>query len=153
VANPAKFERSFRRAADAVNGLRFHAPVKKLNIRSGTNHPAPESGIGSRSLRLAAGPQIRIDCRGGRVCPAHHSPTQLNSIFANPFTSALIKMKIAAIVLLLLAVACEVFAYWGINTVAGRRAFDEMAGIIPFAAGVFGGLLAACAVLAWWYAR
>jgi hypothetical protein len=28
-----------------------------------------------------------------------------------------------------------------------------MAGIIPFAAGVFGGLLAACAVLAWWYAR
>jgi uncharacterized protein (DUF697 family) len=73
--------------------------------------------------------------------------------FANLFTSALIKMNIAVIVLLILAVACEVFAYWGMNTVAGRRAFDEMAGIIPFAAGVFGGLLAACAVLAWWYAR
>jgi hypothetical protein len=31
-----------------------------------------------------------------------------------------------------------VFAYWGINTVAGRRQFDEMAGMIPL--GVLGAL-------------
>jgi hypothetical protein len=33
-----------------------------------------------------------------------------------------------------------VFAYWGINTVAGRRQFDEMAGMIPFGVGVLGAL-------------
>ncbi len=31
-----------------------------------------------------------------------------------------------------------VFAYWGIYTVAGRRQFDEMAGMIPFGIGVLG---------------
>jgi drug/metabolite transporter (DMT)-like permease len=62
-------------------------------------------------------------------------------------------MHITAIVLLFLAVACEVFSYWGLNTIAGRQAFDKKAGIIPFAAGLFGGVLAACAVLVWWFGR
>ena len=36
-------------------------------------------------------------------------------------------MRTAAWLLSALAVACEAFGYWGLNTVAGRRAFDEMA--------------------------
>jgi hypothetical protein len=34
------------------------------------------------------------------------------------------------------------FGYWGLNTVAGRARFDEMAGIIPLAAMAGAGLLA-----------
>lgn len=48
-----------------------------------------------------------------------------------------------------LALGCEVFAYWGLNTVAGQKAFDEMAGMIPFAAGVVGFLFAFVALFAW----
>ena len=33
------------------------------------------------------------------------------------------------------------FGYWGIETNAGRRAFDEMAGMIPWGAGVLGSVL------------
>lgn len=31
-----------------------------------------------------------------------------------------------------------VFGYWGVKTVSGRRQFDEMAGMIPMAAGFLG---------------
>ncbi len=34
-----------------------------------------------------------------------------------------------------------VFGYWGVNSVSGRRQFDEMAGVIPMAAGVLGTIL------------
>ena len=44
-------------------------------------------------------------------------------------------MKPASIVCALAGIACELFAYWGLNTVRGRRAFDEMAGMIPLAVG------------------
>jgi len=37
-----------------------------------------------------------------------------------------------------LGLIAVLFAYWGITTVAGRRMFDEMAGMISMAAGVFG---------------
>nr|CAS02411.1 putative integron gene cassette protein [uncultured bacterium] len=39
---------------------------------------------------------------------------------------------------------------WGLGTVAGRHAFDEMAGILPLASGAISVLLALFALLAWW---
>ena len=45
-------------------------------------------------------------------------------------------MKLFAIVLALVAGAGMVFGWWGLETVSGRRHFDEMAGIIPLFAGV-----------------
>ena len=45
-------------------------------------------------------------------------------------------MKMVAIVLALVAVAGMVFGWWGLETVSGRRHFDEMAGMIPLFAGV-----------------
>jgi hypothetical protein len=62
-------------------------------------------------------------------------------------------MRVAAITLVAAAIACEIFAYWGLNTVAGRRAFDEMAGIIPMAAGALGVPLALGAGYLWWRSR
>lgn len=59
-------------------------------------------------------------------------------------------MRNAALVLLVLALACEAFAYWGLSTVPGRRAFDEMAGMIPLAAAVLGGFLALGSAFAFW---
>jgi hypothetical protein len=59
-------------------------------------------------------------------------------------------MRSAAWVLFALAIACEAFAYWGLSTVAGQQAFDEMAGMIPFAAAVLGALLCVVSALAWW---
>ena len=45
-------------------------------------------------------------------------------------------MKTFAIVLALLSLAGMIFGWWGVETVAGRRHFDEMAGIIPFVTGI-----------------
>jgi hypothetical protein len=50
-------------------------------------------------------------------------------------------MKIVALVLALLGTACVAFGYWGVETRAGRRMFDEMAGMIPMGIGALGGLL------------
>ena len=50
-------------------------------------------------------------------------------------------MRIVAGVLAALGAALLAFGYWGLETVAGRRAFDEMAGMIPFGAQVLGALL------------
>lgn len=57
------------------------------------------------------------------------------------------------VLLLALAISCEAFAYWGLKTVAGRAAFDEMAGIIPLAAAPLGVCFAAVALLLWWRYR
>lgn len=57
------------------------------------------------------------------------------------------------LILLCIAIACELFAYWGLSTVAGRREFDEMAGIIPFAFVPLGFLCALTAALLWWRGR
>lgn len=62
-------------------------------------------------------------------------------------------MRFICAFLLIAALACELFAYWGINTPAGRRTFDEMAGIIPYACIPLGGLLALLAALLWWLHR
>lgn len=62
-------------------------------------------------------------------------------------------MRIAAILCLLGASLCEAFAYWGTQTVTGRHAFDEMAGIVPAAASLLGNVLLAVAALTWWLSR
>ncbi|MEQ8481524.1 MAG: hypothetical protein RIC18_12775 [Hoeflea sp.] len=49
-------------------------------------------------------------------------------------------MKGLAIILALLAVAGMIFGWWGLETVSGRRHFDEMAGMIPLFAG-FGSIV------------
>lgn len=59
----------------------------------------------------------------------------------------------AAILLAVATMACEVFAYWSLNTIAGRHAFDEMAGIIPMAAGALGLPLALGSAYVWWRSR
>jgi hypothetical protein len=47
-------------------------------------------------------------------------------------------MKTAAHILVALTLALGAFGWWGIETAAGRRAFDEMAGMIPYGALVVG---------------
>lgn len=44
-------------------------------------------------------------------------------------------MRIAAMLLLLASCCLAIFAWWGIYTRAGNRAFDEMAGVVPMYAG------------------
>jgi hypothetical protein len=62
-------------------------------------------------------------------------------------------MRMLAYILIALALGCEVFAYWGLYTVSGRRAFDEMAGIIPWAAQFVGLFLFLGAAFIWWRSR
>lgn len=50
-------------------------------------------------------------------------------------------MKRLSLALTALGLACVAFGWWGVTTRAGSRMFDEMAGMIPFFVGVFGGLL------------
>tara|TARA_R110002012_G_scaffold77840_4_gene198432 strand:- start:105774 stop:106259 length:486 start_codon:yes stop_codon:yes gene_type:complete len=45
-------------------------------------------------------------------------------------------MKLLAVLLALLSLAGMIFGWWGMETVAGSRQFDEMAGIIPLVTGV-----------------
>lgn len=59
-------------------------------------------------------------------------------------------MRNAALILFALAIACEAFAYWGLSTAPGRRAFDEMAGMIPVAAAVLGAFLGLGSAFAFW---
>lgn len=44
-------------------------------------------------------------------------------------------------ILLILGAIAAAFGWWGVYTAAGRRQFDEMAGILPLAALALGGLL------------
>jgi hypothetical protein len=55
-------------------------------------------------------------------------------------------MKKLATGLALISLAGMIFGWWGLETVSGRSLFDEMAGIIPMAAGggAFLLLLIAC---------
>lgn len=62
-------------------------------------------------------------------------------------------MRVVPLVFIGLAMACEAFAYWGLTTPSGRRAFDEMAGMIPLAAGGAGVVFALVALVTWWRAR
>jgi hypothetical protein len=58
-------------------------------------------------------------------------------------------MRFLPPVLLSVGAACLAFAYWGLKTPAGRRAYDEMAGIIPMAAGLLGVMLCVVALALW----
>ena len=43
-----------------------------------------------------------------------------------------------SVILLVAGLSAIAFGYWGLNTVQGRARFDEMAGMIPFFAGIAG---------------
>ena len=58
-------------------------------------------------------------------------------------------VRIVIILLVLMMFAC----YWGLNTTAGRSAFDEMAGMIPLAAVPLGLCFAGAALFVWWKNR
>lgn len=62
-------------------------------------------------------------------------------------------MRLLAALLLIAAVLCVAFGYWGVKTPAGRAAFDEMAGMIPMGVGVLGIVLALAALVLWWLSR
>lgn len=55
-----------------------------------------------------------------------------------PVTVARRSVRILSALLMVCGLACLAFAWWGLETVAGRRSFDEMDGIIPFAAAALG---------------
>ena len=55
--------------------------------------------------------------------------------------------------LLAVAAACFAFAYWGLATPQGRRAYDEMDGIIPAAAGLIAAVLVVAAAALWLWRR
>jgi hypothetical protein len=58
-------------------------------------------------------------------------------------------MRLVIGLLVTLGIVLMAFGYWGLETAAGRQAFDEMAGTIPFGAQVLGVvLLAAASVIA-----
>jgi hypothetical protein len=62
-------------------------------------------------------------------------------------------LRIAARLCLAAALALAAFAWWGLETASGRHSFDEMAGIIPFGAGVLAATLLFCAGVAGWLSR
>jgi len=62
-------------------------------------------------------------------------------------------MRVLSTFLVVAALACFGFSYWGLKTVSGRAAFDEMAGIIPLAATPVGLLLLICAAVLWFKSR
>ncbi len=49
--------------------------------------------------------------------------------------------------LIVAAAALAIFAYWGIYTAAGRQAYDEMAGMVPFFAGILSAASIFCALV------
>ena len=59
-------------------------------------------------------------------------------------------MRVAAFVLFLLATACAGFAYWGMNTVDGRIAINEMPTALPGLAMVVSAVAALLAVFLGW---
>ncbi|MCC0035788.1 MAG: hypothetical protein H6887_11055 [Hoeflea sp.] len=61
-------------------------------------------------------------------------------------------MKLFAIVLALMALAGMAFGWWGLETVSGRRHFDEMAGMIPFFVGVGSLILLLLAAILYYFA-
>lgn len=62
-------------------------------------------------------------------------------------------MKTFAIVLAWVSLAGMIFGWWGLETVSGRRAFDEMAGIIPLVTGVASFILLLIAGVLYYFAK
>ena len=61
-------------------------------------------------------------------------------------------MKLFAVMPALVAVAGMAFGWWGLETVSGRRHFDEMAGMIPLFAGVGSIILLLLAAILYYFA-
>ncbi|MEM5492355.1 hypothetical protein [Hoeflea sp. AS16] len=61
-------------------------------------------------------------------------------------------MKLFAILLVLVSLAGMIFGWWGVETVSGRRHFDEMAGIIPFVTGIASFVLLLIAGIVYYFA-
>lgn len=61
-------------------------------------------------------------------------------------------MSLLPTFLIVIAIGCQIFSYWGLHTVSGNHTFDEMAGIVPLAVGAFGWLLALVAAVLWFLA-
>ena len=51
------------------------------------------------------------------------------------------RARVAGIVLVVAGAGLAGFGWWGVNTAAGQRRYDEMAGMIPFFAEVAGAFL------------
>lgn len=62
-------------------------------------------------------------------------------------------MKTFAIFLAWASLAGMIFGWWGLETAAGRRAFDEMAGIIPLVTGVASFVLLLVAAALYYFAK
>lgn len=62
-------------------------------------------------------------------------------------------MKTFALVLAWVSLAGMIFGWWGLETVSGRRTFDEMAGIIPLVTGVASFVLLLVAAVLYYFAR
>jgi len=64
-------------------------------------------------------------------------------------------MRNIGLALLLLGATLGIFSYWGVETQAGRREFDEMSGILPLFAGALGVVagIAGIALLVVWRTR
>ena len=62
-------------------------------------------------------------------------------------------MKLFAVVLALVSLAGMIFGWWGLETVSGRRQFDEMAGIIPLVVGIAGFILLIVAAILSYFAN
>jgi hypothetical protein len=62
-------------------------------------------------------------------------------------------MKTFALVLELISLAGMIFGWWGVETVSGRRHFDEMAGIIPFVTGIASIVLLFVAAVVYYFAK
>jgi hypothetical protein len=45
-------------------------------------------------------------------------------------------MRIVFVTMFALAIGTGAFALWGLYTVRGRQSYDEMAGVVPLAAGL-----------------
>lgn len=56
------------------------------------------------------------------------------------------RTRIAGIVLGVAGAGLVGFGWWGVNTAAGQRRYDEMAGMIPFFAQVTGAVVLAAAL-------
>jgi hypothetical protein len=59
-------------------------------------------------------------------------------------------LRILSWTLFVLAVSMAGFAYWGIYTYEGQHAFNEMAGIVPYSAGLRSVILGSAGLMTYW---
>ena len=72
---------------------------------------------------------------------SHNLIPELEIYSENHYIASCRMIRYLAALLCAIGILAMIFGYWGVNTVAGRRRFDEMAGIIPFSIGVAGAVV------------